>query len=166
MIFYTNFFFYSITPLLNHQNFPYFFALWTELYTFKLHRRALIGQTKQNPVEEIGKFRHIRIFQFWKPENSPVLWWNLWSSVSDKPETFSQKRVQKGVCWEKMREQGLFGTFTETIWRPFMKSSPKPSALFVAVIFLFAGAYVSMRLVNTTVSSYLYVKKFCYTMLI
>ncbi|KAM6586917.1 hypothetical protein CsatA_009522 [Cannabis sativa] len=52
-----------------------------------------------------------------------------------------------------MREQGLVGHFTEMIWRPFMKSSAKSSTLLLVVIFLFAGAFVSMRSVTTNVAS-------------
>ncbi|EXB29382.1 hypothetical protein L484_001025 [Morus notabilis] len=45
---------------------------------------------------------------------------------------------------------GQWSNFTDTIWRPFLKSSAKsPAVLFVFLFFLFVGAFVSTRLLNT-----------------
>ncbi|XWS50520.1 hypothetical protein CRYUN_Cryun12cG0093700 [Craigia yunnanensis] len=48
------------------------------------------------------------------------------------------------------RSAGLFSQFTVTIWRPFVKSSARSSAMFIVFIVLLVGALVSTRLFDTT----------------
>ncbi|OMO97846.1 O-glucosyltransferase rumi protein [Corchorus olitorius] len=48
---------------------------------------------------------------------------------------------------------GISGYFTETIWRPFVQSSARTSAVFIVFIVLLVGALVSTRFLDTTVSS-------------
>lgn len=86
-----------------------------------------------------------------------------WSSVFWQLNKICQKiNSEEGRLTEmseNMQMQGLWASFKETIWLPLTKSSAKTSALFIFIFFLLAGAFLSTRFLDTSVSCYHFRKK-------